>query len=171
MPMVLATSSASWSAVKRTYAFFWPSGLARTESKTATASVRNRASRTRSTRKKQRTPKPDKIKRGQKLPDEGVDSEDLDVVQLLHGGGDVALVGGEVNDERERVVVLDLLHRRLRRQRVLDDAVLVKLVAVRERLALVFRVAGEAQGLRALEVHRGTDLRQAKARCAMSAPT
>ena len=59
------------------------------------------------------------------LPDEGVDLGDVDVVQLLDRGLDLVLVRLDVADEDERVVVLDLLHRRLGRQGVLDDVVRV----------------------------------------------
>ena len=54
-------------------------------------------------------------------PDQRVDLADLDVVQLLHSRLDLVLVGFDVGHEHEGVVVLDLLHRRLRRQGVLDD--------------------------------------------------
>jgi hypothetical protein len=82
----------------------------------------------------------------------------INLVQGLDGGGDVALVGAQVHDEGECVVVLDLLHGRLRAQRVLDDLVLVKLVAVREALALVLGVALQHQGLGPAEVDRGINL-------------
>ena len=59
------------------------------------------------------------------LPDEGVDLGDVDIIQLLDGGLDLVLVGLDVADEDEGVVVLDLLHRRLGRQGVLDDVVSV----------------------------------------------
>ena len=59
------------------------------------------------------------------LPDESVDLGDVDIVQLLDRGLDLVLVRLDVADEDERVVVLDLLHRRLGRQRVLDDVVRV----------------------------------------------
>ena len=62
---------------------------------------------------------------GINLPDEGVDLGDVDIVQLLDGSLDLVLVGLDVADEDEGVVVLDLLHRRLGRQGVLDDVVRV----------------------------------------------
>ena len=55
--------------------------------------------------------------------DEGVDLGGLDVVQALHCQLDHGLVGALVDDEDERVVVLNLLHRALGRQRVHDDRV------------------------------------------------
>ena len=48
---------------------------------------------------------------------------DVDIVQLLDGGLDLVLVGLDVADEDEGVVVLDLLHGGLGGQGVLDDVV------------------------------------------------
>jgi hypothetical protein len=59
-------------------------------------------------------------------PDERVDLGHLDAVELADGHLDLRLVGALVNDEDERVVVLDLLHRGFRRQRELDDLELVQ---------------------------------------------
>lgn len=54
-------------------------------------------------------------------PDEGVDLERVDVVQLLDGVLDLALVGEDVDDEHKGVVLLDLLHCRLGIQRPAPD--------------------------------------------------
>lgn len=51
------------------------------------------------------------------LPDEGVDLERIDVVQLLDGVLDLALVGEDINNKHKGVVLLDLLHCRLGVQR------------------------------------------------------
>ena len=48
---------------------------------------------------------------------------DVDIVQLLDSGLDLVLVGLDVADEDEGVVVLDLLHGGLGGQGVLDDVV------------------------------------------------
>ena len=40
--------------------------------------------------------------------DEGVDLDAADIVLLLEGSGDLALVGLDVDDEDERVVLFDL---------------------------------------------------------------
>ena len=58
-------------------------------------------------------------------PDEGVDFSHVDVVQLLDRGLDLVLVGLDVDEEDQGVIVFDLLHRRFGRQRVLDDVVSV----------------------------------------------
>ena len=60
------------------------------------------------------------------VPDECVDFGDIDVVHLLDGMFDLVLVGLDVNDEHQCVVVLDLLHGRLRRQGELDDGIVVQ---------------------------------------------
>eukprot|EP00639_Heterosigma_akashiwo_P001132 CAMPEP_0194566752 /NCGR_PEP_ID=MMETSP0292-20121207/5503_1 /TAXON_ID=39354 /ORGANISM="Heterosigma akashiwo, Strain CCMP2393" /LENGTH=112 /DNA_ID=CAMNT_0039416387 /DNA_START=783 /DNA_END=1118 /DNA_ORIENTATION=- len=54
----------------------------------------------------------------------------LDLVQLAHGLLDLALVGGDVHNEDEGVVVLNLLHGGLSGQWVLDGAVLVHLLGL-----------------------------------------
>ena len=44
-------------------------------------------------------------------PDEGIDLRSLNIVQLLYGVLDLTLVGLDVNDEHQGVVLLNLLHR------------------------------------------------------------
>lgn len=58
------------------------------------------------------------------LPDEGVDVLALDVVQRLYRVLDLPLVRLHVHDENKRVVVFNLFHGALSRQRELDDSVL-----------------------------------------------
>jgi hypothetical protein len=53
--------------------------------------------------------------------DEGVDLDGGDVVLLLESRGDLALVGLDVDDEDEGVVLLDLLHGGLGVERVDED--------------------------------------------------
>ena len=59
-------------------------------------------------------------------PDQRVDFGDLDVVELLDCDLDLRLVRAFVDDEDQRVVVLDLLHCRLSRERVVDDLELIQ---------------------------------------------
>jgi hypothetical protein len=56
-----------------------------------------------------------------------------------------------------RVVVLDLLHRGLRRQRVLDDPVLVHLRELHHRVPSILWLPREAQRLRLVEVYLRPD--------------
>lgn len=60
------------------------------------------------------------------LPDECVDFGDVDVVQLLDSVLDLMLVGLDIHDEYQCVVVLNLLHRRLCRQGELDDSIVIQ---------------------------------------------
>lgn len=91
-------------------------------------------------------------------PDEGVHLGHLDVVQLLHGVANVMLVGAEVSNENEGVVVLNLLHGSLSGQGVLDDGELVKLGPVGHGLPGVLGLTGEFEGLGAVEGDGGADL-------------
>jgi hypothetical protein len=91
-------------------------------------------------------------------PDERVDLGHLDAVELADGHLDLRLVGTLVNDEDERVVVLDLLHRGLCRQRELDDLELVQPHSLVRALARVFRGTRKSQSLRATEVNGCPDL-------------
>ena len=64
--------------------------------------------------------------KGQCGPVECVDFGHVDVVQLLDSELDLWFVRLLVDDEHQRVVVLDLLHRRLSRQGEADHLVLVQ---------------------------------------------
>lgn len=70
--------------------------------------------------------------------DEGVDLDGGDIVLLLKRGGDLALVGLDVDDEDEGVVLLNLLHGRLGVERVDEDLSSIEAGLVRDRLAGVF---------------------------------
>ena len=58
-------------------------------------------------------------------PDEGVDLNGVNVIELLEGLLDLGLVGLGVDNEDKGVVLLNLLHGTLSVQRVNDDLVLV----------------------------------------------
>lgn len=72
------------------------------------------------------------------IPNEGVDLDGVDVIQLLEGKLDLGLVGLDIHDENESVVLLHLLHGTLSVERVDDDLVLIKTRLVGDRLARVF---------------------------------
>ena len=93
-----------------------------------------------------------------RVPDQGVDLGGLDVVELLHGILDVPLVGPDVDDEDQSVVVLDLLHGGLGVERVLDRSELVHSRQVRDRLSRVSGSTGETEGVGSVERDRGSDL-------------
>jgi len=99
--------------------------------------------------------------------DEHVDLGHLDVVELAHCGTHVVLVGAQVCEEDQGVVVLDLLHGRLGGQRVLDDVVGVHAVPGGHRLPGVLGTPGQLQGGGPTEVHVGADLAGAGAEGAL----
>lgn len=92
------------------------------------------------------------------LPDEGVDLDGVDIVELLEGKLDLSLVGLDVDDEDEGVVLLHLLHGALSVERVDDNLVLIQTGLVRDRLSGVLGGSGEDQGLGAVEGGAGSDL-------------
>ena len=92
------------------------------------------------------------------LPDQGVDLDDIDLVERLERLLDLGLVRLDVDQEDQGVVLLDLLHRALGVERVDDDLVLVQAGRMRDRLAQVLGSARELQGLRTVESGRGPDL-------------
>lgn len=92
------------------------------------------------------------------IPDKGVDLDGVNIVKLLKSLLDLALVGLDVDNEDEGVVLLNLLHRALGVERVDDDLVLIQAGLVRNALAGVLGRAREDQGLRAVEGRRETDL-------------
>lgn len=92
------------------------------------------------------------------IPDEGVDLDGIDVVELLQGVLDLSLVGQSVDDEDEGVVLLDLLHGALSVERVDDDLVGIEDGLRGDRLPGVFWLPGELEGLGLVEGRRETDL-------------
>ena len=72
----------------------------------------------------------------------------------------MTLVGLDVDNEDECVVLLNLLHGALRVQRVNDHLVVVKASLMGNRLARVFGGSGELESLGEVECGRGTDLAQ-----------
>lgn len=92
------------------------------------------------------------------IPDQSVDLDGVDVVELLQGVLDLGLVCLDVDDEDEGVVLLDLLHGALSVERVDDDLVLIETGLVVDGLAGVLGVASQRQGLGLTEGRRGPDL-------------
>lgn len=90
--------------------------------------------------------------------DKGVDLGSLDVVELLNSILDVPLVGLDVNDEDQSVVLLNLLHSRLSVERVLDSSELVHPGEVVDRLSGVLGSTGETEGAGSVEGDGSSDL-------------
>jgi hypothetical protein len=83
--------------------------------------------------------------------DQGVDLEAVDVVKLLEGKLDLSLVGLDINDEDEGVVLLHLLHGALSVERVDDNLVLIEARLVGNRSTRVLGSTAGDQGLGAVE--------------------
>jgi len=89
------------------------------------------------------------------LPDEGVDLVGLDIVQGLNGLLYLSLVSGNINNEDQGVVLLDLLESSLSGQGVLDHIVSLGALGTHHGLGDNLGVSGQLQSLRAVEVHLG----------------
>lgn len=92
------------------------------------------------------------------VPDQGVDLDGVNVVELLQGELDLGLVGLDVDNEDKGVVLLHLLHGALGVERVDNDLVLIETGQVRDRLAGVLGRAGEDESLGAVEGGAQADL-------------
>jgi hypothetical protein len=133
--LVAAMSRASTSGVRRAKAFLDPSGL------DINVSIIHIL-----------------LQLGFDIPDEGIDLDGVNIVKLLESLLDLALVGLDVDNEDEGVVLLNLLHRALGVERVDDDLVLIETRSVGDALAWVLWRAREDEGLWAVEGRRKTDL-------------
>ncbi len=91
------------------------------------------------------------------LPDECVDFDAVNVVELLQSLLDLPLVRRNIDDEHERVILLDLLHGALGVQRVHDDFVVIQAGLMVDGLARVFGRPRQLQRLRSMESRRKTD--------------
>jgi len=96
-------------------------------------------------------------RQSESIPDQGVDLDGVDVVLLLEGVLDLALVGLGVDDEDEGVVLLNLLHGRLGVERVDQDLVLLDTGLGLDTLAGVLGSARELEGLGLVEGGRQAD--------------
>ena len=92
------------------------------------------------------------------IPDKGVNLDGVNIIELLESLLDLTLVGLDVDNKDESVVLFDLLHRALGIERVDDDLVLIEAGLMRNALAWVLWRAREDEGLRAVEGRRETDL-------------
>ena len=92
------------------------------------------------------------------IPDEGVELDGLDVVKSLESGLDLPLVGLDVDNEDQGVVLLDHLHGALSVERVDDDLGGIEARLTRDAPAGVGRGARELEGLREVEGRAGADL-------------
>lgn len=136
-------SRASTSAVRRTKAFLRPSGLHQTSISHHIPTIIGQNLSPNS--------------RNPNAPDQSVDLDTVDIVELLDGILDLSLVRLDVDNEDQGVVLLNLLHGRLGVQRVHDDLELVQPRHMGNALAGVLGLARELEGVGPVESNRGAD--------------
>ena len=89
--------------------------------------------------------------------DESVDLFAFNIVKLLDGVLDLALVGLDVDNENQSIAVLDKLHGGFCCERVLNDRVLVKSALLGRALGGVFGLSLRLESLRLVEVNSSVD--------------
>ena len=92
------------------------------------------------------------------IPDQSVNLDGVNIVQLLDGTLDLALVGLDINDEDKGVVLLDLLHGALGVERVEDDLLGIELGLTGDGDTGVLGRPRQLESLGAVEGGRGADL-------------
>lgn len=92
------------------------------------------------------------------IPNEGVDTDNIDVVKSLDSIGDLDLVSTRVNDESEGVVRLNLLHRTVGEDRSLDNGEAVQGVGLGNRTKSITGLTRETESVGAVEVRGSANL-------------
>lgn len=92
-----------------------------------------------------------KISAQRNIPDQGVDLDGVNVVELLESLLDLPLVRLDIHNEDESVILLNLLHRTLGVERVNDDLAGIEARLAWDRSARVFGRTREREGLRLVE--------------------
>jgi len=98
--------------------------------------------------------------------DERVHFGDVDLIKLLHRLLDLRLVGLEVDDENEGVVILNFLHRRLSREGIADDRIGVHAISFRRALLGELGRPLQSQSLGTAEFDDSSDLLHARSESA-----
>jgi len=91
------------------------------------------------------------------VPNKSIDFQCIDIIQLLDRLLDLVLVGLDIHNEHQSIVLLDLLHCALRVEGKSDDSEMVESGLRVDCFALVFGSAREFQGLRSVECRRRAD--------------
>jgi hypothetical protein len=91
------------------------------------------------------------------LPDESVDLDSVNIIQLLERSLDLPLVRLDIDNEDKGVVLLNLLHRALGVERVDDNLAGIEHRLPRDALAWVAGCARKSKGLWAVEGGVRTD--------------
>jgi len=84
--------------------------------------------------------------------DQSVDLDAIDIVLLLEGSSDLTLVGLDVDDEDEGVVLFDLLHGGLGVEGVDEDLASIEAGLVRDGAARIFGGTAGGQSLASLSL-------------------
>jgi len=90
--------------------------------------------------------------------DESVDLDGVDIIHFLDGCLDLWLVGFDVDNEHEGVVLLNLLHCALSVERVEEDLGGIETSIILDSLARVLGRAAQLESLGAVERSRQSDL-------------
>ena len=87
----------------------------------------------------------------QDLPNQRINLHAIHIIQFLQRLLDLPLVRLDITNENQRVILLNLLHRTLRVERVDDDFVVVEARLMRDGFARVFGRPGELERLGSVE--------------------
>jgi hypothetical protein len=90
--------------------------------------------------------------------DESVDLGSVNIIKLLDGILDLSLVGLDINEEDEGVIILELLHGSLSVKGLTNDAVLVHARSVGDGLAAVLGSTSKLESLGQVEGGGSADL-------------
>ena len=92
------------------------------------------------------------------LPDQSINFADFDVVQFLDSRFNLVLVGLQVADKNQSIVIFNLLHGRLCGQGVFDYVLSIHAVPARSGLARILGSPGRPERFRPVELHTRPDL-------------
>jgi len=94
---------------------------------------------------------PVRSRRCRNSPNQRIDLHTIHIIQLLQRLLDLPLVGLDIADEYQRVILLNFLHRTLRVQWVDDHLVVIETWLMGDRFSRVFWVAGQLERLWTVE--------------------
>jgi len=90
------------------------------------------------------------------IPDQGINLLGLNVVHFLDGVLDLLLISPDVDNKYQSVIIFDLLHGRLRGERILEHLIMVQFIPGRGAEARILGRAGSLQSLGPVERYRGS---------------
>ena len=85
------------------------------------------------------------------IPNQSINLHAINIIKRLQRRLDLPLVRFDITHKHQRIILLDLLHRAFRVQRVDEDFVVVEAGFVRDGFTWVFGGAGKLEGLGAVE--------------------